>query len=164
VGADQLGDVVSTAEVARTTPWPRRLTVVVAIGALALLVVAVAGPFLWNTESLATVTDVGPVSPGQSVTIDLPAGDERCGPSFEHLFRPTYLGRWQLTHVSDDGLQWTRHERGLLSRGSWSDVSPLPCPISRSAELVIPSDVTWSPVVACSFNDENCVRVDVSTR
>jgi hypothetical protein len=135
---------------------------------VALLVFAVAaiGVVFWsNTESLTIIEDAGPFEPGEALTIELSLDEGDCGPSFEHLYRRTLFGRWRLTHTSDDGRSWARHHRGLLSLGSWEDFSPLPCPLQGSdadlAPFTVPPDVTWSPAVACSHNDENCVVIDI---
>jgi len=121
--------------------------------------VAITGLFWSNTKSLSVIEDAGPFKPGQAVEIELSLDDQSCGPSFEHLYRRTLLGRWQLTHTSDDGRAWTRHRRGLLSLGSWEDFSPLPCPTYPLGPFTVPSDITWSPIVACSHSDENCVEI-----
>jgi hypothetical protein len=141
----------------RRRRWPLLLSAT----ALGLAAVVVTGLFWWNTESLTLEAEADQMAPGGTATIAIGMGDFGCGPSFEHLYRRTLVGRWQLTHTSDDGQQWARHNRGLLSVGSWKEFSPLPCGVTGSAEIVIPRDVTWSPVVACSHDDDNCVRIDI---
>ena len=140
----------------------RRLAAV----ALSVVVVVVVGGVAWlflsNTKSLTIVEDAGPVFPGDEMTIEVADREGDCGPSFERLYQKTLFGRWRLTHLSDDGRQWERHDRGLLSTGSWKEFSPLPCAIGNVAPLVVPRDVTWSPVVACSASDSNCVEIEVT--
>ena len=144
----------------------RRRIIVVVVPALLLLgSVATAAIFWSNTESLTITEDAGPFRPGESLTIELSIDEGvECGPSFEHLYRRTLFGRWRLTHTSDDGRQWDRHDRGMLSLGSWSDSSQLPCPLQESAPLVVPSDITWSPIVACNHDAANCVVIDIDLK
>jgi len=141
-----------------------RRSALAAVIATLLLGLAATSAVLWsNTESLTITEDAGPFRPGESLTIELSIDEgQECGPLFEHLYRRTLFGRWRLTHTSDDGRRWDRHHRGLLSVGSWSDSSPHPCPRRENAPLLVPSDITWSPIVACNHDDSNCVVIDIA--
>ena len=144
------------------TARPRGRTAAAVVSVALLACAAAVGVFWSNTESLTIVEDAGPFQPGEALEIELSAPDEgECGPSFEHLYRRTALGRWRLTHTSDDGQAWARHDRGLLSLGSWDDFSPLPCSLQELAPFTVPEDITWSPIVACSHSDANCVEISV---
>jgi hypothetical protein len=128
-----------------------------------IIVAAALAIYVWlsNTRDL-NIEQVfkEPVAPGETITVALndAAG---CGPSYERLYRESF-GRWRQTHRGDSGEAWTRDETPLLSwPKSRTEFSDLPCPISDTATLTIPEDVTWTPVVACDFDHSRCVRIDV---
>lgn len=132
--------------------------------ASALLLPVGLAVFLWrsNTRDLTIEHVVAePVVPGGSVTLPVDP-DTDCGPSFERLYRESF-GRWRQTHRADDGVPWHREE---VSIWSWprtrQEFTNVPCPIGDTVTLTIPEDVRWSPVAACDFGNESCVRVEVA--
>jgi hypothetical protein len=140
----------------------RRLLLVPIVGAIALALGLATYVWMSNTRDLETeqVFDE-PVAPGQTITVALDDG-AGCGPSYERLYRES-LGRWRQTHRGDNGTAWVRDETPLWSwPRSRTEFSDLPCPISDTATLTIPDDVTWTPVVACDFDHSRCVRLNIA--
>jgi hypothetical protein len=120
--------------------------------ALLLLTVLGAGG-LWrlNTASITTVATQGDVidEPGQSVKVTL----AQCMGPVVRLRRQGLFERWQQTHLNGE-----RSIRPWYSLRAQSVSSVMPC-VSEFT-VMIPADVTWSPIAACDVND-NCFLIRV---
>ncbi len=121
-----------------------------------VVVVALAAGFLFwgNTESLSfpTFFHADPVSPGGVAVVRIDEG--HCTAPLFVLERKSLFGRWQQTHVGQnrDVRQWWQISTRTLN-------SNMPCHIGP-LEVVIPADITWSPVAVCDI-DSSCVLIQV---
>lgn len=135
--------------------------------ALAMLVPVGVAIFVWhsNTKQLTVTQTVGPAAPGELVSVAVTTSNG-CLTSYDRLYRRV-AGRWLQTHWrnSTEDKNWVRAEGYDL--WAWprtrEEFSDLRCPIGGSGvdTFRVPEDADSSPLLACTFGDEACVRIEV---
>ena len=140
----------------------RRPGRLVLLGALVMLVAALAGTGLLLYEAHLTFPYDGPgeaVQPGDEVEIRAPG--ELCGPLIVSLHSPSILGQWNQTH-SGDAINDAFHADGRpwWSFSSRSYITPVPCSSGGTIRFTLPTDVTGSLVAACDM-DQHCAKIHV---
>lgn len=131
--------------------WPKIVSIVVSVLALLFVGSVVMG----NTDRLTfpdylSVSE--PVAPGDVAVVEISEG--QCTGPLGFLEREWMFGRWRQTHSGT-----RRDEAHLWDLTGRSRESDLPC-IMGQVDVPIPADVTWSPVAACTIDNE-CVRIEV---
>jgi hypothetical protein len=160
-----LGEVADPPTAARAFRLRRWLTLVFA---LVLLIPVGIATFVWhaNTKQLEVTRTVGPVAPGESVSVAV-TSTNGCMTSYDRLYR-RIAGRWLQTHWRD-----TNHDRTWLPAEGYElwtwpktrqEFSGRGCPIGVGgfAILVVPPDADSTPLLACTFGDDACVLIKVT--
>lgn len=160
-----LDEVADPPPAARSSRLRRWLPFIIA---LALLIPVGVATFVWhaNTKQLEVTQTVGPVAPGDSVSVAV-TSTNGCVTSYDRLYRRV-AGRWLQTHWRDsnDDRTWVPAEDYEL--WAWpktrQEFSDLRCPIGGdgTASLLVPPDADSSPLLACTFGDDACVLIKVT--